>query len=210
MVLNVVLRAPFLVCQQMLSLRKTCCLIWSLSSLCSDLWAKDVTNCGWSFLILMMIAHTAEYFWRKPNWRVEFLKEKLCFRMLVVAFLPRGIYDMSREFKPSITKPYDFSTYEMPMPETLSLLCIGENAEEKARLHIFSSMVPLEFVQLYRWIGLKQQQRQLLVLKRCNLSIKMSLCRWYEWCQGWQGFSAFCASWLVRWSCLFFFWVLAR
>lgn len=47
-------------------------------------------------------------------------------------------------------QPSDFSTNEMPTPETLLLLCIGENAEAKARLHTFSSMDPLERVQLYR------------------------------------------------------------
>lgn len=43
--------------------------------------------------------------------------------------------------------PSDFSTNEMPRPETLPLLCIGENVEVKARLHTFSSMDPLECVQ---------------------------------------------------------------
>lgn len=65
MVLNIVLWVPLLVCKQMLSLWKTCCLIRSLFALLSDLWAKAVSNCECSLLILYS---WCQFIWHSIFW----------------------------------------------------------------------------------------------------------------------------------------------
>lgn len=128
------------------------------------------------------------------------LEEKLCFRVLPFKRSP---------FQECVKCPDNssylafWSLYHWDANDPYSsvyrrktLLPVGE---ARARTHLFSSKEPLEYVELYQWVVLKQPQRQFLVMQRYNLSINQPLCRWYEWCQGWQGFSftALCAGWLL-------------